>query len=180
MKLRIQLLRIVTLAFVVVALTGCGLTAPHDSDGYADLESLDLNEVDITMMFSLGPSLLRLAALAVDDQPELQALLREVEGVRVRIYEINGDALAVAEEMDQMSLKLRDQNWEPVVRVVEEGSRTHVLMKGTADRISGLTVLTSDGLEAVVVNVIGDLEPEFFAQTLAALDVTMPGLQSSP
>ncbi len=37
--------------------------------------------------------------------------------------------------------------------------------------VAGLTVLTSDSLEVVLVNVMGDLKPEFFSDTMVALDV---------
>ena len=39
------------------------------------------------------------------------------------------------------------------------------------ERIAGLTVLVADRDEAVVVNVMGDLRPEMFSDTMVALDV---------
>ena len=167
----------ITAFFMVLALSACGLTAPQSNDGFADLESLDANHVDTTMVLSIGPTLLRFAARHMDDDPETKALLRALDGVRVRVYEVNGDAQVVAADMDRMSQKLREQAWEPVVLVQENGERTYMLMKTDAERITGLTVLTSDGHEAVVVNIMGDLQPEMLSEAMAALELEAPDIE---
>ena len=165
---------------LVVVLAGCGITAPVNNDGFADLEPLQGDHVTTTMMLSVGPTLLRVAARYVDDDPETEALLRALEGVRVRIYEIKGGAGEVAADFDRMSAKLRSGDWEPVVLVKEADERTHMLMKLDAETITGLTVLTSDGHEAVVVNVMGELEPEMFSETMSLLDVSTPAIEVPP
>ncbi len=162
-------------ALVTVALAGCGLTAPRSNDGYADLDSLGMFDVDNTMTLSIGPGLLRFAAKHVDDDEETKALLTGLDGVRIRLYEIDGDADRVARRVDEMGLKLQDQGWLPVAVVRDEGETVHMLMKPVEDedgqRIAGLTVLVADREEAVLVNVMGDLKPEFFGDTMVALDV---------
>lgn len=162
-------------ALVITGLGGCGLTAPRSNDGYADLDSLGLFDVDNVMTLSIGPTLLRFAASHTDDDPETRALLRNLDGVRVRIYEIDGDAARVAGRVDAMGEKLQGQGWQPVA-VLREGDETvHMLMKpvhgGNGHRVAGLTVLVADRKEAVVVNVMGDLKPELFTETMVALDV---------
>jgi hypothetical protein len=166
-------------AFVIglaaVLLSGCGLTAPRSNDGYADLDSLGVFDVDNTLTLSIGPSLLRFAARHTDEDPETQALLRNLDGVRIRIYEIDGDAQRVAGRVDSMGMKLQQQGWEPVAVLREADETVHMLMKPVegrdGQRIAGLTVLVADQHEAVVVNVMGDLKPEFFSDTMVALDV---------
>ena len=158
-----------------LVLAGCGLTAPRSNDGYADLDSLGLFDVDNVMTLSIGPSLLRFAARHTEDDPETQALLRNLDGVRIRVYEIDGDPQRVAGRVDDMGMKLQRQGWEPVA-VLREGTETvHMLLKplegGDGRRVAGLTVLVADQEEAVIVNVMGDLKPELFADTMVALDV---------
>lgn len=165
-----------------LALAGCGITAPRSNDGYADLDSLGMFDVDNTMTLSIGPMLLNFAARHTDDDPEAQALLRGLDGVRIRIYEIDGDADRVAGRVDAMGEKLARQGWAPVAVIKDEGETVHMLMKpvagGDGDRIAGLTVLVADRKEAVVVNVMGDLKPELFSDTMVALDVDVtPDLQ---
>ncbi len=165
------------LVIAATVLVGCGLTAPRNDDGYANLDSLGVFDVDHTMTLSFGPTILGFAALHVDDEPETQALLRALAGVRVKIYEIDGDAERVAARLEKMSLKLSEQGWEPIVRVTEEDEQVHVLVKMKGDHISGLTLLTSDHKEVVIINIMGELQPDMFKTTMAALDIEMPDIQ---
>ncbi len=162
------------LIFVSILLLGCGLTAPKSNDGYVDLDALGMFDVGNTMTLSFGPTLLRFASRHVDDDPATRSLLRELDGVRIKLYEIDGDASRVAEIMEGMSSRLREQDWEPIVVMNEEGERVYMLIKMIDGSIVGLTILAADAEEAVIVNVMGDLRPEMFTKTMAALDVDAP------
>jgi hypothetical protein len=162
-----------------VLITGCGLTAPRSGEGYADLESLGVLDTDRTMALSIGPTLLHFAARYIDDEPEIAEMLRKLEGVRIRIYEIDGDAGRVALRMYNMSSHLQADGWQPVVLVREDNEETHMLVWIKDDRIRGLTVLTSDGeSEAVVVNLMGEIDPRNFSDLMIALEVDAPNVQS--
>ena len=168
-----------------VFLGGCGLTAPRSNDGYADLDSLGVFDVDNVMTLSIGPSLLRFAARHTEDDPETRALLGNLDGVRIRLYEIDGNAEHVAGRVNDMGAKLQRQGWEPVAVLREADETVHTLMKPVegrdGQRIAGLTVLVADQEEAVIVNVMGDIKPEFFADTMVALDVDVgPDVQVTP
>ncbi|KAA9131591.1 DUF4252 domain-containing protein [Marinihelvus fidelis] len=162
---------------LAVVLSACGITAPRSNDGYANLDSLGIADTDRVMSLSIGPGLLHFAAGFMDDEPETQAMMRSLDGVRVRIYEIDGDLDRVNGRMARMSEKLVDDGWEPVAVVAEDGERTWMMVKGSESRIDGLTVISSDGVEAVVVNVMGNLKPELFTDTMVALDVPAPEVQ---
>lgn len=155
----------------ILLLTGCGLTAPRSSDGWADLDSLGVFDVDNTMTLSIGPSLLHFAARHMDEDPETRALLEGLDGVRIRIYEVDGSAVRVAGRLDRMSARLQDDGWSPVAVVREPGETVHMLVKSERGRMTGLTVLVLEDDEAVVVNLMGELAPENFTDTMAALDV---------
>ena len=158
-------------------LGGCGLTAPRGSEGFADLDSLGISDTDRVLTLSIGPALLRFAARHVDDDPGTRELLRSLDGVRIRIYEIDGDAARVATRMDDMSRKLADSGWERVLLVTQEQEQAHMLVKLEGDRIRGMTVLVSDGeAEAVVINLMGDIHPQQFGGVMAALDVDAAGV----
>lgn len=163
---------------LALSLTACGLTAPRSSEGFADLDSLGMMDTDRVINISIGPTLLRFAALHIDDEPETQALLRGLDGVRVRIYEIDGDAGRVAARIASMSHSLQDDGWEAVVTVREEDEETHMLVRVIDGQIHGMTVLVSDGeTEAVVVNLMGDIQPEQFGEVMVALDVDAGGVK---
>ena len=157
------------------------LPRPKNNDGFADLEPLSgETRYDYHDTVNRPHAVARSRRIMWIDDPETEALLRALEGVRVRVYEINGNAGDVAADFDRMSAKLRTRDWEPVVLVKEAEERTHMLMKLDAETITGLTVLTSDGQQAVVVNVMGDLEPEMFSHTMSLLDVATPMVEVSP
>lgn len=163
-----------------LVLSACGLTAPRSNDGFADLESLGMRDVDRVMTLSIGPALLRFAASHVDDDPELRELLRGLDGIRIRIYEIDGDAGRVATRIDTMSSHLQHDGWEPVLTVREGDETTHMLLRTIKGRLCGMTVLVSDGdSEAVVVNLMGEIQPEQFGEVMLALDVDTPGVRTA-
>jgi hypothetical protein len=170
-----KLAALLTLSLV---LSACGLTAPHDGPGYAELDSLGVLDTDREFVISIGPSLLRFAAKHVDDEPEIQRLLRSLEGVRIRVYEIDGDPSRVASRMDRMQGRLEADGWVSVMLVRAEQERTHLLLKSTKGQVHDLTLLASDGdSEAVVINLIGDIQPQYFSDVMVALDIDDAGAQ---
>lgn len=176
---RSRALRWLAVASLSLALMACGLTAPRSNAGFADLGSLGMRDTDQVMTLSIGPSLLRFAASHVDDDPEVRDLLKSLDGIRIRIYEIDGDAARVAAQMDSMSLRLQDGGWEPVMLVRGENETTHMLLRTENGRICGLTVLVSDGdQEAVIVNLMGRIKPGQFSDVMVALDVDSSGVGS--
>ena len=163
---------------ICLLLSACGLTAPRSDPGYANLDSPGVLDTDRELALSIGPTLLRFAANHLDDEPEIQALLRSLNGVRLRIYEIDGDPTRVAARMDRMQGRLQNDGWIPVMLVRSEDERTQLLLKSTGDLVHGLTLLASDGdSEAVVINLIGDIEPQFFSDVMVALDIDEGGAQ---
>jgi hypothetical protein len=162
----------------LLLLSGCGITAPRGNVGFAELDSLGIGDTDRVMTLSLGPAVLHFAANYVDDEPETRELLRSLDGVRIRIYEINGDAARVAYRMNAMSHQLQDDGWESVMTVREQNEQTHMLLRTSGGQIRGMTVLVSDGdSEAVVINLMGDIRPEQFSDVMVALDVDAAGVE---
>jgi len=175
---RAGLIRAGLVSGCIILLTACGITAPRSNDGYADLDSPGMFDTDRTMAMSFGPTLLNFAAFVIDeDEPETAAMLRDLDGVRIRVYEIDGDAGRVAGRVQKMSVQLREDDWKPVMLIQENEEQTHMLMRSHGDRIEGLTLLTSDGDEAVVINLMGHLNPENFTEVMQALDVDAPEVE---
>ncbi len=168
---------LLTSSLLLLLLSACGITAPRSSDGFADLESLGMRDTDRVVNLSIGPTLLHVAATFVDEEPEVRELLRSLDGVRVRVYEIDGDAARVAMRINDMSQHMQDDGWERVLLVREDKEETHMLLRMVDGYISGMTVLVSDGdSEAVIVNLMGEIHPEQFPDVMLALDV--PGVDA--
>jgi hypothetical protein len=158
-------------ALLITTLSACGVTAPRSNPGFANLDSLGMADVDRVLALSFGPGLLGFAARHMDDDPETRALLETLQGVRVRVYEIDGDAQRVAGRVNRMSERLQEQGWMPLALLKDEGETVHMLLKENGDQVAGLTVLVADQEDAVLVNIMGELRPELFSDTMAALDV---------
>jgi hypothetical protein len=159
------------------SLAGCGITAPRSNDGFADLEPLAMRDTERVLKLSIGPTLLRFAARHVEDDPQVRSLLHELDGVRIEVYEIDGDPRRVAESIDQMSRHLQSDGWEVAMLAREQDETVHMLLRWVDGRISGMTVLVSDGVsEAVVVNLMGEIAPRHFGDVMVALDLESHGL----
>ena len=162
---------VLLLTLAAFTLTSCGITAPRGNDGYANLDSPGMSETNRTMSLSLGPTVLRFAARFLDDDPETQALLRSLDGVRVRIYEVHGDNERIAQNFEHMGSKLNKDGWQPVMLVREEGELVQMYAKHSGTGIHGLTIVSADDEEVVVVNVMGDIDPMYYSDVMVALDV---------
>ena len=162
---------VVSAAILVLTLHACGITAPRSNAGFANLDSPGMGDTDRTMSLSLGPTTLRFAARFLDDEPETQALLRSLDGVRIRIYEVHGDSQRIARNFDHMGDKLSKDGWDPVMLVREEGELVKMYAKPSDTGIQGLTVVSADESDVVVVNVMGDIDPKYFSDVMFALNV---------
>jgi hypothetical protein len=166
-----NLVRLLALALMAFVLSSCGITAPRSNEGFANLDSPGMNDTDRTMSLSLGPTTLRFAARFLDDEPETQALLRSLDGVRIRIYEVTGDTGRITRNFEHMGGKLLDDGWDPVMLVREEGELVQMYAKLTDGRMRGLTIVSADESEVVVVNVMGDIDPVYYSDVMLALNV---------
>ena len=162
---------VVSAAILAFSLTACGITAPRSNDGYANLDSPGMSETDRTMSLSIGPTLLWFAARFLDDDPETQALLRSLDGVRIRTYDVTGDSEQITQNFKHMGNKLGDDGWEPVMLVREEGELVQMYAKPSGSSIKGLTIVSADSDQVVVVNVMGDIDPTYYTDVMVALDV---------
>lgn len=162
---------VLVLTLMAFLLSSCGITASRSNEGFANLDSPGINDTDRTMSLSLGRTTLRFAARFLDDEPETQALLRSLDGVRIRIYEVHGNTGRIAQNFDRMGKKLSNDGWQPVMLVREEGERVQMFSKVSNRGMQGLTIVSAGDEEVVVVNVMGDIKPEHFGDVMAALDV---------
>jgi len=167
----VQATRLLALVLMVFTLASCGITAPRSSEGYANLDSPGMNDTDRTMALSIGPTTLRFAARFLDDEPETQALLRSLDGVRVRTYEVYGDSDRIVRNFERMGGKLLDDGWDPVILIREEGELVQMYAKTSGGKMRGLTIVSADESEVVVVNVMGDIDPVYYRDVMIALNV---------
>lgn len=164
--------------FAAASLAACGITGNFRAHpGFARLGSIDQGDVDRQLGISLGPLPLMVARRLTADDPELGAMLRGVKGVRVYVYDVNGDSARVLGRIQRSRARLVADGWTPAVAIRDDGEYAAALVRmGPHDRVRGIAVLTLDDTEAVLVNVIGDLRPESFTLLMASIDDDLPAV----
>jgi len=139
-----------------------GTLAPDDSDGR-------FVEVQIrSHLISMA------ARLAEKQEPDIAAVLRNLQYVRVNVIGLNEKNSATIEErLGSIAGRLEADGWERVVEVREGREEVRVRMKTKGDEsVLGVVVMVVErGREAVLVNVVGDIRPEQLALVGERFDI---------
>ncbi len=167
-----SLYRIVPVAMLVVITSACGVTASSRNPGYVSFDEAHYSGLRCDTSISVGPALLSVAARHVDDDPGAKVLLAALDGVRVKVYRIDEktDLAQLVSHINALADSM-DDRWQRIVRVQEDDSTTHILIKHSNEAILGLAILAVDGDELVFVNVMGELTPAM----IQALSPAIPG-----
>ena len=129
---------------------------------------------------SLGPVPMRLATMISRpvlgrDEPWIPKTLKAIRAVRVYIYDIKGGEERVHAHLESTRDELVADGWESIVAVREDGGLVSALvMPREPENIRGLVVMFQDSEELVLVNVIGNIEPETFSTIMEGLDIEVP------
>ena len=142
------------------------LVAQSGHPGQVDFNSLaGFEDTNVTVDIHLGGWLLSWAKAAADDEEDLN-FLSQVESVRVKVFEVSARK-SYRKQANQVVKSLLDDGWERFARVTEDDNWVHILVKGNADRLQGITVIAmDDDAEAVLVNISGQLNPDDVASIL--------------
>lgn len=168
--------RLPGLILLLVFLSGCHITGERrQSAGYVDLEAMHLVQGRRDVSISLGSLPIRFARFFVDD--EVGDLLSDLDAVRIHVYEL--DAAADQGGLTRATRKLETHGWESLVAIRgRDADSAEVMVRlGRRNRVAGLVVMTQDDEELVVINLIGDIRPERFADYLRGLDVDGPEIE---
>ncbi len=115
---------------------------------------------------SLGPLAIGTARWVIDEDedPEINALLNDVDGVRVSVYKVEDNSEIFKDNFTETQANLRADGWQHIVRVNDDNSADYSLMfiKSKGEVIDGLVVLSLSNDEAVFVNIIGNIPPDSF------------------
>lgn len=175
-----MLARALFIATPVCLLAGCGVTGNFRHDpGFAAFGPLHRLQSESDFSISLGPLPLELARWMLDDdEPELGPLLDELKGIRVYTFEALRHPEEVADEIERVKHDLLAEGWISVITVREHAEVVSVLLRpGERGRNRGLTVIAQEPDELVLVNLIGNVRLDLFADYMAELDVEMPPVE---
>lgn len=150
---------------VLVALLGgtyvLATSGVSSQEGYADITLPDIPELNKKFSIDVGPlGVLPVKwALGFAEEKELE-LLKNVDGIKVKIYEMNGDIHSVYNEVSRSFAELKSSGWETIVSVKEDHERVAIFTRIQGETIKGVYVFVVNESEAIFVNVMGTLTPE--------------------
>jgi hypothetical protein len=172
-----------------------------DNPGYLPLEKLFIGNqqptVEVTLSGPVLKMLMQLPAQFDDDDEDLQnvtEMLRVIEHIYVRVYEIDEDQQAdMVGLIDDTSKKLEDEAWQRIVRVRDEDDSTvdiHVKLSDDGENLNGLAIMAieeseggpdngdpddnygeEDKTELVIVNIVGNFNPAYLANIGKQMDI---------
>jgi len=170
---------IATLVFLLLALSGAaGTQTPLEEEpGYFPIETLqvfspDLLKIDIDLK---GPMLKLISAATQKEEPEFSTMIAALHRIRVNVGNVEGQEKAVIRaRLANASDELKAAGWELIIRAREDDEDVSILVKQDEGVIQGLTVLVlDDEEEAVLLNIVGSLDPEQLGRLGEALDIDL-------
>jgi hypothetical protein len=176
--------RLVVASWVLLALARCavGRAQVEEHPGYFPLEQFGiLSDESLSLEINLNKGMLQLVAAALStEEPEFSELVGGLESIRVRI--------APAESFDQESVRrkltdatawLAERDWGTMLRIRDAGEVVHVFTRVSDGELQGIAVLAMEEYgDAVLINVVGSLDPERLARLAEVLDIPELGLAS--
>jgi hypothetical protein len=145
--------------------------ALKDLPGYIGFGELSSVYGEPKVMINIGGTILRFVGAAAKDNPEAQAIFSQLKGVRINVYNTDGNPAAALEQVKQVKGLLQSKQWEPIVQVNEDGEQAQIYLRINGDRMEGLTVMAVNDEEAVFINIIGQLDPEQLGAVMNSFDI---------
>ena len=143
--------------------------APKEEEKTKGFIAFDFpNVLEARVEVNLSEKLISLVAKAAKPNPEVTELLEMMKGVYVRIYE--NDATTFDRLARHYEDKLEQEKWEVIAKVKEEAETVHVHILLGEDIILGLFVMVAGETEVILVNIVGEINPERIGELLANLD----------
>ncbi|MFT5692902.1 MAG: hypothetical protein ACI92E_002238 [Oceanicoccus sp.] len=151
-----------------------------DSQGYVEFGSLDSIYGEPKVEINLGGALLNLVGkISKHEDPELGEVIRNLDQVRVLVYELDETATDALNLVDKISATLKAKQWIPIVSVNEDHEKVRIYMHQNNDIVDGMVVMFVDATgnnrkkrkEAVFINIVGEINPEQLSQLTDSLDI---------
>lgn len=164
----VAFLLLLTLIFVVADASAQSSQSARQHPGYVDLETMgSLRRVighEPTIEVNVEGALLRLVAEASRyEDPDLANMLRRLEGVFVRGFDISESSAGRArEQASVIGRELEKVGWTTIVSINEHDEYVRMFARMQRDEIVGMVVMVVDegGREAIFLNIVGDVDPE--------------------
>ena len=173
-------LQIIFLA--LLALPGVAMAQfETDHPGYFPIENLGiLPEGKINLEINLPGAILKFVALAMgEEDPDLARIAENLQSIRVRGADLEGSSTeSIRSAFQNASEMLKAAGWVSMVRVREDDEEVYIFFKEQEGQMVGLTVLTLEDKEAMLINLVGKIDPRDLSGLAEGLDLDLPDINS--
>ena len=167
--------RILNISIFTLLFTASAYAKAEGQIDFADLSSF-YGEPKVEI--NLSASLMKMVgSFAKSEDPEVAEILSNLEFIKVRVYNLNGEVEKANTTIDTVSNKLRAEKWETLVTVNdnEENQKVRIFSKTTNDVIDGVVVMVvspqKEAGEAVFINIVGEIDPNKIAKITDNLNI---------
>lgn len=174
-------LRVLTVVALMSLLPGMLVAQlPDDHPGYFPIEALGiLPDESLNLEVNLTGAMLRFIARATSEEdPEFSGMMEQLVAIRVRSSELEDlDVAEVRAGIRDAARRLADAGWQSMVVIREDDEETYLYVRELDGEMQGLTVLSLESEEAMLINLVGRVDPEALGSLARGLD--LPQLQRS-
>ena len=145
-----------------------------DQPGYFPIEDLGILPPDsINLEINLTGPMMKLIALATEEEEsDLSRLVEGLHSIRVRGSNLEDLRLEeVRSAMRGASDRLAAAGWSMMVRIRERDEEVYVFAKQQDNELVGLTVLSLEDAEAMLINLVGRIDPVGLSALANGLDL---------
>lgn len=139
--------------------------------GQIDFPSLNRIYGEPRVMINLGGPLMKLISAASAEDPQAAAILGNLEGIKVSVYDIGGNMDPALTQMQRAKAALEAASWQPIVQVREQGENVQMFAQMSEDSMEGMAIMVVNAEEAVFINILGAIDPAEVGKVMEHLDV---------
>ena len=161
-----------SLATVAVPVAAQSL-ALQDLPGFVDFESFgDFDLDDLRVEIHLSQNLINLLSSAVEEEDgEFSELLRDLELIKVNIFELDDEAESAAKRLRSTVRDLRNDGWESVVSI-RDGDTINLMIRTDGELIFGLFgAWAGESGDLGLINIVGNFDPQQIARLARQLNI---------
>lgn len=150
------------------------------SVGQIDFADLSSHYGEPKIEINLSASLMSMVgSFAKNGDPEVADILSNLEFIKVRVYNLNGDIEKANSTIDRVSKTLRSDKWETLVTVNdnESNQKVRIFSKSTNNVIDGVVLMVvspeKEAGEAIFINIVGEIDPNKIAKITDNLNIDL-------
>jgi hypothetical protein len=144
--------------------------------GYVAFTNLESVYGEPRVLINLNKTMLGFVSKLNMADPETSELIGNLEGIRVHIYDIDGNEQPALDVIASVSKDIQAKSWMPIVSINEENEKVRIFAKMTDDIMDGLMVMlvdNDDKGEAVFINIIGEIDPDKINSVTDSLNINI-------